>query len=89
MSATHSTGATSFTNPQHRDSIMAAKASLVKSGIVAPEQALPMKALRPRLPGGWDHYFRTIPMLVTGGGFATEAAMTINRKFDTSSPIAC
>jgi len=68
---------------------MAAKASLVKSGIVAPEQILPIKALRPRLPGGRDHYSTTISKLVTGGGFATEPAMTINRTFDTSFSIAC
>jgi len=40
---------------------MAVRASLVESGIVTAEQLLPIKGLRPRLPGGQGRYSRAIP----------------------------
>ena len=41
-----------------------------------------------RLPGGQDHYFRAISELATSGGFTTEKAIAISRKFDTNFPVA-
>src|SRR5215467_7813745 len=38
------------------------------------------------LPGGQDHYFKTISDLAAGGGFTGERAMAISRKFDTNFP---
>ena len=68
---------------------MAARASLVESGIVTSEQLLPIKGLRPRLSGGQGHCSRAIPELPASGGFTAEKAMKISRKFDTNFPVAC
>lgn len=35
------------------------------------------------LPGGQDHYFKTISELAATGGFTGEKVMEINKKFDT------
>lgn len=36
------------------------------------------------LPGGQDHYFKAISDLAARGSFTPEAAVEINRKFDTT-----
>jgi len=38
------------------------------------------------LPGGQDHYFKAISDLAAGGGFTSDQAMEISRKFDTNFP---
>ncbi len=40
------------------------------------------------LPGGQDHYFKTISELAAGGGFTGEKAMEISKTFDTNFPAA-
>ena len=36
------------------------------------------------LPGGQDHYFKTISELAAGGGFTGEKVREISKKFDTN-----
>ena len=38
------------------------------------------------LPGGQDHYFKTIAALAAGGGFTGEQVMEISQTFDTNFP---
>ena len=38
------------------------------------------------LPGGQDHYYKTISELAAGAGFTGEKVMEISRKFDTNFP---
>ena len=38
------------------------------------------------VPGGQDHYFKAISELAAGGGFTSEKAMEISRRFDTKFP---
>jgi quercetin dioxygenase-like cupin family protein len=38
------------------------------------------------LPGGQDHYFKTISELAAGGGFTGETVIEISEKFDTNFP---
>jgi len=40
------------------------------------------------LPGGQDHYFKTISELAAGDGFTGEKVAEINKKFDTNFPAA-
>jgi len=40
------------------------------------------------LPGGQDHYFKTVSELAAGGGFTGEKVLEISRKFDTNFPAA-
>lgn len=40
------------------------------------------------LPGGQDHYFKTISELAADGGFTGEKVMEISEKFDTNFPAA-
>ena len=40
------------------------------------------------LPGGQDHYFKTVSDLAAGGGFTGEKVMEISKKFDTNFPAA-
>ena len=41
-----------------------------------------------RLPGGQDHYSKTISELAAAGGFTGEELMEISKKFDTNVPAA-
>ena len=36
------------------------------------------------LPGGQDHYFKTISELAAGNGFSGEKVREINKEFDTN-----
>ncbi len=40
------------------------------------------------LPGGQDHYFKTISELAANGGFTGQKALEISRQFDTNFPDA-
>ena len=40
------------------------------------------------LPGGQDHYFKTISELAAGGNFSGERVKEISKKFDTNFPAA-
>ena len=40
------------------------------------------------LPGGQDHYFKTISELAAGDGFSGERVMEISKEFDTNFPAA-
>ena len=40
------------------------------------------------LPGGQDHYFKTISELAAGDGFSGERVMDISKEFDTNFPAA-
>ena len=39
------------------------------------------------LPGGQDHYLKTISELAAGGGFTGEKVMEISKRFDTHFPV--
>jgi len=39
------------------------------------------------LPGGQDHYLKTISELAAGGGFTSEKVMEISKTFDTHFPV--